>query len=410
MCLSVDPSIKVERHRPDLLPWPDKRLAATNRLRASLEICLTRTLFQTDAALTAINRNWRITVVTMVTEEYEYVVGIDTHARTHTYAIINTRTGARERCEAFPVSPAGMRRAITWIGRNTTGEVLAAVEGTRSYGSSITAALTAGSIPVVEVKPPKKQARAGVGKTDEIDATAAAMSVLGKDLSNLLHPRAEGVRTAISVLLASRHRVDHQRTMNRNALNALVREINLGLDTRKALTDRQLTEISAWRHRTGDTTEERIAREEAVTLATAICQADKQLKRNKEHLTELGEELAPGLQNQTGIGPVTTGAILVAYSHHGRIRSEAAFAALAGAAPLQASSGNTERHRLNRHGDRQLNSALDVIAKVRMRCDAETKKYVKRRTAEGMSYREIKRILKRYIARGIFRQLQHLTA
>lgn len=348
--------------------------------------------------------------MTMVTEKYEYVIGIDTHARTHTYAIINTRTGARERCEAFPVSLSGMKRAISWIGRNTTGEVLAAVEGTRSYGSSITAALTAGSIPVVEVKPPSKQARAGVGKTDEIDATAAAMRVLGKDLTNLLHPRAEGVRTAISVLLASRHRVDHQRTMNRNALNALVREINLGLDTRKALIDRQLNEISAWRHRAGDTTEQRIAREEALMLATAICQADKQLKRNKDQLAELGEELAPGLQNQTGIGPVTTGAILVAYSHHGRIRSEAAFAALAGTAPLQASSGNTVRHRLNRHGDRQLNSALDVIAKVRMRCDAETKKYVERRTAEGLSYREIKRILKRYIGRGIFRQLQQLTA
>lgn len=287
----------------------------------------------------------------MVTEKYEYVIGIDTHARTHTYAIVNTRTGARERCEALPVRLAGMRRAIAWMRRSSAGEVLAAVEGTRSYGSSITAMLTAESIPVVEVKPPKKQARAGVGKTDEIDATAAAMSILGKDTNELLYPRAEGVRTAISLLLASRRRVDHQRTMNRNALNTLMRESNLELDTRKALTDRQLTEIGAWRHRTSDTTEQRIAREEAVLLATAIRQADKQLKGNREQLAELGEELAPGLQSQTGFGPVTTGAILVAYSHHGRIRSEAAFAALAGAAPLQASSGNTVRHRLNRHGD-----------------------------------------------------------
>jgi transposase len=333
--------------------------------------------------------------MSMVTEKYEYVIGIDTHARTHTYAVINTRTGAREHCEAFPVSPAGMRRAIACIGRSSTGQVLAAVEGTRSYGSSITAMLTAENIPVVEVKPPKKKSRAGVGKTNEIDATAAAMSILGKDTTELMHPRSEGARTAISILLASRRRIDHERTVNRNALNALVREINLELDTRKALTDRQLTEISAWRHRTGDMTEQRIAREEAVWLAAAVLQADKQLKRNKEQLSELGEELAPGLQNQTGVGPVTSGAILVAYSHHGRIRSEAAFAALAGAAPLQASSGNTVRHRLNRHGDRQLNSALDVIAKTRMRCDEQTKKYVERRTTEGLSYREIKRILKR---------------
>ena len=106
---------------------------------------------------------------------------------------------------------------------------------------------------------------------------------------------------------------------------------------------------------------------------------------------------------------MTVGTILAAYSHPGRIRSEAAFACLAGASPLQASSGNTIRHRLNRYGDRQLNWALDVTAKSRMQHDDTTKKYVARRTAEGLSYREIKRILKRYIARNLYRQLQHLN-
>lgn len=128
--------------------------------------------------------------MTMVTEKYAYVIGIDTHARTHTYAVVNTRTGTREHCEAFPVNTAGMRRAIAWIGRCATGEVLAAVEGTRSYGSSIAAMLSAADIPVVEVKPPKKKSRAGVGKSDEIDATATAMGVVGKDITELLHPRA----------------------------------------------------------------------------------------------------------------------------------------------------------------------------------------------------------------------------
>ena len=105
---------------------------------------------------------------------------------------------------------------------------------------------------------------------------------------------------------------------------------------------------------------------------------------------------------------MTVAWILVAYSHHGRFHSEAAFAALAGVAPLQASSGNTTRHRLNRHGDRLLNEALDVIARTRMRFDKDTKLYVAKRTAEGMSFKEIKRVLKRYIARNIFRQLQIL--
>ena len=100
----------------------------------------------------------------------------------------------------------------------------------------------------------------------------------------------------------------------------------------------------------------------------------------------------------------------MAYSHNGRVHSEAAFAALAGVAPLQASSGNYERHRLNRHGDRQLNKALDVVARTRVGHAEATKRYVEKRTAEGLSSKDIKRILKRYIARSIYRQLQVITA
>lgn len=111
-----------------------------------------------------------------------------------------------------------------------------------------------------------------------------------------------------------------------------------------------------------------------------------------------------------GIGPVTAAVILRVYSHHGRIRSEAAFAALAGVSPLPASSGNTVRHRLNRHGDRQLNMALDIIEKIRMVHDETIRLYAARRTGEGRTYREIKRVLKRYTARAIFRELQTLFA
>lgn len=348
--------------------------------------------------------------MSIVAETYDYVIGIDTHARTHTYAIISTRTGARIGCEAFPVTQPGMRRAIAWINRNTDGRVLAAVEGTSSYGSSIRRALVQAGTRVVEVKPPRKQARAGVGKTDEIDATAAAMSVLGQSSEALIEPRSDGLRAAINVLLGARRRVEQQSTANRNALNALVRQIDLGLDTRKALTDRQITEISSWHKRPSDTVEQRYARDEAVELATAVLAGQRRLKAIRDELTPLGEELAPGMQDLPGFGPVTVGIILAAYSHRGRIRSEASFAALAGAAPLQASSGNTTRHRLNRHGDRQLNMALDIIVKTRLRCHTESQEYLERRTAEGRNYKEIKRSLKRYLARSIFRQLQQLVA
>ena len=346
--------------------------------------------------------------MTIVAERYAYVIGIDTHARTHTYAIVATATGARSACQAFPVTGAGLKRAIAWIRRNTTEPILAAVEGTASYGSSLTRALAAEAITVVEVKPPRKAARAGVGKTDEIDATAAAMSLLGADVERLLKPRADGARAALSVLLASRRRVEQQCTANRNALNALVRQIDLSLDTRLALADKQVAEISTWRARPTDSVEQRIAREEAIDLAKGITAAAAHVKQIKARLAEFAEQLAPGLQAQPGLGPVTAAIILAAYSHHGRIRNEAAFASLAGVSPLQASSGNTIRHRLNRHGDRQLNMALDIIAKTRMRFDETTQKYVTRRTKEGHSYREIKRVLKRYLARDLFRQLQKL--
>lgn len=346
--------------------------------------------------------------MTNVAEKYDYVIGVDTHARTHTYAIINTRTGARTGCEAFPVSGPGMGRAIAWIRRNTTNEIIAAVEGTKSYGASICRKFTEAGITITEVKPPRKQARAGIGKTDEIDATAAAMSVLGTEIELLLQPRTDGIRTAMNLLLTRRRRIEQQCTANRNALNALVRQTDLGLDARRALTDQQITEISAWRSRRNDGIEQCIARQEASELANDILSASARLKSNKAQLAELSEQIAPGFQEQPGLGPVTTGIILASYSHHGRFRSEAAFASLAGAAPLQASSGNVTRHRLNRHGDRQLNMALDIVIKNRMIHDQTTKEYAERRTAEGLSYREIKRVLKRYLARSIFRQLEKI--
>ncbi len=137
--------------------------------------------------------------MTIVAEKYALVIGVDIHARTHTYAIINTATGIRAICGTFPVTAAGMNRAIAWIGRNTTGSVLVAVEGTASYGASLTRALTGQDINVGEVKPPSRKTRAGVGKTDEIDATEAAMGILGKDLERLLQLRSDGARAAISI-------------------------------------------------------------------------------------------------------------------------------------------------------------------------------------------------------------------
>lgn len=145
-------------------------------------------------------------------------------------------------------------------------------------------------------------------------------------------------------------------------------------------------------------------------MARAVIAFDTAMEANRTQLSDIVQDMAPGLMDLQGLGPVTSAIVLVAYSHHGRIRSESAFAAIAGVNPIPASSGNTVRPRLNRNGDRQLNKALHAIAQTRMLFDAETKQYVERRTAEGKTRKEIRRCLKRAIARQLFRKLQTLMA
>jgi transposase len=285
-----------------------------------------------------------------------------------------------------------------------------AIEGASSYGSNLRRALIATGVDVCDVRPPKRAARAGRGKSDEIDAIAAARTALASEVERLTTPRSDGLRSALRVLLVARQAMDSRRTAERNALTALLRSFELGMDVRKPLTDTQVKEVAGWRHRVADDTATATIRQEARRLAISVQALTAHLAENQAALAGHVHELAPGLQQLLGVGAVTGAILVTAYSHRGRVRSEAAFAALAGASPLEASSGNTTRHRLNRHGDRQLNRALDVIARVRLSCDPLTRDYLTRRLAEGKSKREIRRSLKRYIARQLFRHLSTVMA
>lgn len=208
-----------------------------------------------------------------------------------------------------------------------------------------------------------------------------------------MEPRAAGTRAAIRILLASRHLLDHQRTANRNALTALLRGTDLGLDARASLLDAQITAIAAWRTSNSTDPVIQIAHAEAKRLALAVKHLTSRLAENHKALAQFTEELDPGLQSISGVGPVIAAIITSAYSHHERIRSEAAFAALGGVTPRPASSGNTTRHRLNRSGDRQLNRAFFVIVRTRMSFDTATKDYVTHSRATGKSNRETRRNL-----------------
>ncbi|MDV6278842.1 transposase, partial [Rhodococcus erythropolis] len=216
--------------------------------------------------------------------------------------------------------------------------------------------------------------------------------------------RADGSRVAMRVLVVAREQMTCERTRAINALTALVRTVELGVDARKSLTCTQITAISTWRGRSEDATAA-TCRAEAVRLAKRIRALDTELVDNRKSLDAIVTTTAPELTAAVGVGAVVAATVLIAWSHAGRVRSEAAFASLAGTCPIPASSGNTVRYRLNRGGDRRLNRALTTIVIVRMRMDPLTRGYVERRRAEGRTTKEIMRSLKRYVTRQLFRTL-----
>lgn len=208
------------------------------------------------------------------------------------------------------------------------------------------------------------------------------------------------------MLVTARDMLAVERTKYVNALTALLRVTSLGIDARKPLSSTQFLEVAGWRSRE-ETIELQVARAEAVRLARRVGELDTHIKENTTQMTEL-VKLSEGkeLLELTGIGPVVAAVCVAAWSHQGRLRSEAAFASLAGVNPIPASSGNTVRHRLNRRGDRRLNKALHTAAMVRMTHDEETRAYVVKRTAEGKTLKEIRRCIKRFLARRIYKILE----
>ena len=250
------------------------------------------------------------------------------------------------------------------------------------------------------------RANRGIGKSDPLDARRIAQAALPLAPTQLRQPRADaGVRAAVRILIASRDHMSTERTATINALIALLRVTDLGIDARRPLTAGQVTAVAAWRARTEDLATA-TARWEANRLAKRVTALDKDLTTITTRITDLLRRSPAGtLLDQPGIGPITAAVALTAWSHLGRIRSEAAFASLAGVNPIPASSGNTIRHRINQGGDRRLNRALHMAVVTRMRMDPRTRAYVERRTTEGRTPREIRRCLKRYLARQIYRHL-----
>ncbi|MDQ1304509.1 MAG: transposase, partial [Actinomycetota bacterium] len=309
---------------------------------------------------------------------------------------------------SFPTTPLGLRRLADWLTRfGTVARV--GVEGTGTYGLGLQRVLQARGIDVIEVNRPNRQLRRARGKSDTVDAEAAARAVLAGHATVIPKAR-DGIVESIRVLKVAR---DSTRR-NRQRISGQLRHLVLTAPEPVRLEVTGLTEKAlvarAARYRLGDDPADLITATKTAlrTLARQhqLLTADLAALRNQ--LDTLTARANPSLRQLCGVGPDCAAALLItAGDNPDRIRSEAAFAALCGASPIEASSGKVRHHRLNRGGDRHANAALHTIVLVRMSCHQPTRDYIARRTTEGKSKRAIMRALKRYLAREIYHELVH---
>jgi transposase len=344
--------------------------------------------------------------MSMLAELVEVVIGVDTHKDTHTAAVLDARTGGVLARATVTADPDGYAE-LTTLAQAHSGLRAWAMEGTGGYGAGLARHLGEAGELVVELDRPQRPARRAGAKSDPIDAERAARDALAR--TRLAQPKTGAQRAALQMRLTARRAAvqaatDAQRQLQAMVITApeVVRARFRGQCTRTMLT-------TATRLRPATASGN-------IEVATALSVLRELARRSRSLEAEAAEHESairaivrswrPDLLELTGVGPIVAATVLTAWSHPGRCRNDAAFATLAGAAPIPASSGKTVRHRLNRSGDRQLNRALHTITLSRLRYDQPTRDYAERRRAQGKTDREIKRCLKRYIARQLYRHLE----
>ena len=341
----------------------------------------------------------------MLAELVDGVIGVDTHRDTLTAAAVTNLGGVLAQTTTG-ADAAGYQRLLGFARVQVPGRRLWAVEGAGSFGAGLTVVLQQQGEWVVEVGRPKRPVGRSGAKSDALDAVRAAREALGHE--HLATPRRRGEREALRVLLTTRRCATLARVAAIGQLKALIvgAPEELRAELRGRHTANQIQHCASLRERPTRSLEHqatvRALRATAQRIQLLAAEADQL----QAELTSLVRAVAPWLLEVPGVGPLSAAQVLVSWSHAGRFRSEAAFAALAGTNPIPASSGQVTRYRLNRGGDRQLNRALHTILLVRLRTDPDTRAYMARRTAQGKSRRDAKRCLRRIIARQLFRLLE----
>jgi transposase len=335
--------------------------------------------------------------------------GIDTHAEVHVAAAVNDVGGVLG-VESFPTTGVGYRQLLSWL--RSHGELtLVGVEGTGSYGVGVARYLVGAGVDVVEVDRPNRQTRHRKGKSDPVDAVAAARAALSGVASGSPKSR-DGNVEAIRVLMIARRSAVDTRIETLNQLRHVVFTATPEIRRRfEGLTAISLAnKAAALKPRVGADPVRYVTLTTIRALGRRVHYLREETKRLNRLLRPLIRDTAPGLLEVYGVGYDSAAKLLVAAGDNPqRIRSEAAWAHLCGVAPIPASSGKTTRHRLNRGGNRQANSALYHIMLCRLRHDQATRTYVARRLAEGKTMGEIGRILKRYVAREVYKHLPRVA-
>jgi transposase len=350
-----------------------------------------------------------VTSFTGLRDLVDIVVGVDTHTTTHTAALIDARTGGVVGDLTVPATATGYQELVEFVDTQTDARAWA-IEGTSSHGCGLTRLLNERHELVVELDRPERAKRRNGAKSDQGDAIRAAREALSRDRNGT--PRATGDRQALAVLLAARRSAVQAAGDAARQLIAILIAAPEPLRAQFAATTTTAKLALAGRlvPQHGDDAETRTTITVLTSLAARHQALTAEAAQHQMAIKAIVASWRPDLLDQHGVGPINAAVVLCAWSHPGRIDREAAFAMLAGVAPIPASSGITNRHRLNRYGDRRLNSALHMIVTVRMRNHQPTVEYLARRTAEGKTKKEIRRCLKRYLARQLYRLLEHPDA
>ncbi len=333
--------------------------------------------------------------------------GVDTHAATHHAAVIDLHGRLLDHAE-FAATPAGYAQLLAWMRRRGRLQSIG-VEGTGAYGAGLARHLHEHGVAVLEVPRPDRRLRRLRGKSDPIDAEAAARAVLA-GTANTAPKLATGPIEAIRMLRITRAGAVKAKTAAANTLHAVL--ITAPEPLRSQLRELSTAKlIAACLHLRPDTADladpTQAAKLSLRSIATRARALDLEAKALKHQLDALTARAAPATSAIFGLGPDTVSALLVTIGDNpDRLRSEAAFARLCGVAPIPASSGKTNRHRLHRGGDRTGNRALHIAVVVRLRYDQRSRDYAARRTAQGKTMPEIIRCQKRYLAREVFTALR----